>query len=144
MSTWGGVVERLEAGGPVVIPILLLGFLVWFITLVRAWELRGEARGDAPGARWAGPTEALLQAAPLLGLFGTVRGMIQTFQALFHGATVDGVTVADGISQALITTQLGLLVAIPGLVVHRLLQGREARSEVRGAPRGPARGRRRW
>lgn len=58
---------------------------------------------------------ALAGAAPLLGLLGTVTGMIHTFSGV-HGA--DGAIsgqVADGIRQALITTQLGLLIAIPGL-----------------------------
>lgn len=58
---------------------------------------------------------ALTAVAPLLGLLGTVSGMIETFTAV---ATVTGNTgsrVADGISQALITTQFGLVVALPGV-----------------------------
>ena len=57
---------------------------------------------------------ALVAAAPLLGLLGTILGMIQTFEgvALRSGHTTH--LVADGISQALITTQVGLVAAVPG------------------------------
>lgn len=62
--------------------------------------------------------------APMLGLLGTVSGMIQTFDAL--GAAGGRDEVAAGISQALLTTELGLALAIPGLLIGRLLEGREA------------------
>jgi len=58
---------------------------------------------------------ALTAVAPLLGLLGTVRGMIETFSAVARVAGNTGVEVADGISQALITTQFGLVVAVPGV-----------------------------
>jgi biopolymer transport protein ExbB len=58
---------------------------------------------------------ALTAVAPLLGLLGTVRGMIGTFGAVAQVAGDTGTEVAGGISQALITTQFGLLVALPGV-----------------------------
>lgn len=58
---------------------------------------------------------ALTAMAPLLGLLGTVMGMIQTFQAVAGTAGETAVNVAAGISKALITTQFGLIVAIPGV-----------------------------
>jgi len=60
-------------------------------------------------------------AAPLLGLLGTVTGMIVTFQAITIFGTGDPRLMADGISQALVTTVLGLVVAIPLLFVNSLL-----------------------
>jgi biopolymer transport protein ExbB len=63
-------------------------------------------------------------AAPLLGLLGTVTGMIQTFQAITLFGTGDPKLMAGGISQALVTTVLGLTVAIPLLLIHALLSGR--------------------
>jgi len=64
---------------------------------------------------------ALAGAAPLLGLLGTVAGMIKTFDAVAAAAGDTGSRVASGISEALITTQYGLVVAIPGLFgVERL------------------------
>lgn len=65
--------------------------------------------------------------APLLGLLGTVMGMIETFESLAEGAlyTQTG-GIASGISKALLTTQMGLVVAVPGLVIGRILDRREA------------------
>lgn len=56
--------------------------------------------------------------APLLGLLGTVTGMIKTFQAMMIYGTGDPQLMAGGISEALVTTMLGLIAAIPLLVLH--------------------------
>ena len=56
--------------------------------------------------------------APLLGLLGTVTGMIQTFQAMMIYGTGDPQLMAGGISVALVTTMLGLIAAIPLLILH--------------------------
>ena len=56
--------------------------------------------------------------APLLGLLGTVTGMIQTFQAMMIYGTGDPQLMAGGISVALVTTMLGLYAAIPLLILH--------------------------
>jgi len=64
--------------------------------------------------------------APLLGLLGTVSGMIETFSSLTGLQSYAGdSTMAGGISKALISTQMGLLVAIPGLVMGRFLDRKE-------------------
>ncbi|MEM6730948.1 MAG: MotA/TolQ/ExbB proton channel family protein [Myxococcota bacterium] len=60
--------------------------------------------------------------APLLGLLGTVTGMITTFSAITTHGTGDPRLLSDGISEALVTTQLGLAVAIPALLLHTGLQ----------------------
>lgn len=60
--------------------------------------------------------------APLLGLLGTVLGIIQSFLAVNAGGTTDPAMLAGGISQALITTAAGMLVAIPALVAYRYYQ----------------------
>jgi len=62
--------------------------------------------------------------APLLGLLGTVTGMIATFQAISLFGTGDPKLMANGISQALVTTMLGLSVAIPLLFLYNLLAAR--------------------
>jgi len=62
--------------------------------------------------------------APLLGLLGTVTGMIVTFQAITLFGGGDPRLMADGISQALVTTVIGLCVAIPILLLHNLVQAR--------------------
>ncbi len=62
--------------------------------------------------------------APLLGLLGTVTGMIATFDVLSVFGTGNAKAMAGGISEALITTQTGLLVAIPGLYMKGFLDRR--------------------
>ncbi len=67
--------------------------------------------------------------APLLGLLGTVTGMIQTFQAITLFGAGDPQTMAGGISQALVTTILGLVVAIPTVFLHWMASSRAKRIE---------------
>jgi biopolymer transport protein ExbB len=62
--------------------------------------------------------------APLMGLLGTVTGMIVTFQAITLFGTGDPKLMAGGISQALVTTVLGLVVAIPMVFLHSVLAAR--------------------
>ncbi|MCB9737049.1 MAG: MotA/TolQ/ExbB proton channel family protein [Deltaproteobacteria bacterium] len=82
-------------------------------------------------AKFAVPLQAIVVVAPLAGLLGTVAGMIETFDSLGDMAlyTGGGGGIAAGISQALLTTQMGLAVAIPGLLVGRLLKRRQRRLE---------------
>lgn len=61
---------------------------------------------------------------PLLGLLGTVVGMIKVFAAITTSGVGDPTVLAGGISEALITTAAGLAVAIPSLMFHRYFQGR--------------------
>ena len=59
--------------------------------------------------------------APLLGLFGTITGMINTFQAITLFGTGDPKTMANGISEALVTTMLGLMTAIPATFMAAIM-----------------------
>ncbi len=63
-------------------------------------------------------------AAPLMGLLGTVSGMISLFQIITDVGTNDPKILAGGISEALVTTQTGLIIAIPILLVHGYLSDR--------------------
>ena len=65
--------------------------------------------------------------APLMGLLGTVTGMIITFQAITIFGAGDPKAMAGGISSALVTTVLGLLVAIPTVLLHTVVNGRSQR-----------------
>jgi len=62
--------------------------------------------------------------APLMGLLGTVTGMINTFKLITIFGTGDAKSLSGGISEALITTEFGLIVAIPSLIMHALLSRR--------------------
>jgi len=92
---------------------------------VRATEI-------APFARDLNVMKKCVSAAPLLGLLGTVTGMLTTFAALATGAGGDKTMnlVAEGISEALITTETGLVIAIPGLFLQYQLSQKLDRYKV--------------
>jgi biopolymer transport protein ExbB len=71
----------------------------------------------------------LASIAPLLGLLGTVTGMMATFDVIALFGTGNARAMAGGISEALLTTQSGLLVAIPGLYMSIYLNRRAERLE---------------
>lgn len=122
-----------RTGGPLMPVLACISYAIWFFYL----RLRSQALGmiRVPDAFQEDHVEsigrdlllmsALTAAAPLLGLLGTVIGMVTTFDAVSSSAERAGDEVAAGISQALITTQCGLVVAIPGLFgrarIHRLM-----------------------
>ena len=71
--------------------------------------------------------KSIVMVAPLTGLLGTVTGMIETFDALADMTLFSqSGGIAGGISQALITTQMGLAIAIPGLIAGRVLERKQA------------------
>ncbi len=72
----------------------------------------------------------LAAAAPLLGLFGTVSGMVETFRVIGIYGMGNAQAMASGIREAMITTQAGLLVAIPGMLVGQIM-----RKKVKGIHR---------
>lgn len=74
---------------------------------------------------------ALAAAAPLLGLFGTVLGMINTFEVISVFGTGNARALASGISEALVSTQTGLLVGIPALLMCYFLRQQARRLESR-------------
>lgn len=82
---------------------------------------------------------AMIAAAPLLGLLGTVSGMVKTFDSLARGAGQDSMEgLARGISEVLVATESGLLVAIPALLLvylgHREVQKHVAMMNRMGTP----------
>jgi biopolymer transport protein ExbB len=73
---------------------------------------------------WLGAVAITAAVSPLLGLLGTVSGMIETFKLMTLFGAGDPAAVSGGISQALVTTELGLVVAIPALLLHAILSRR--------------------
>ena len=99
---------------------------------VDAHRPRGEIKGavEEVGRHEAGSLERFLGVigtvaaiAPLLGLLGTVTGMISTFDIITEFGTGDPKLLSSGISIALVTTEVGLAVAIPALIFGNLLSG---------------------
>ena len=142
-------------GGPLMWPILLCSVLALAIVLFKTLEyttalhtLGKLKQGDSIPLPWflapdeetlsltanrqvrklergLGVLELITTIAPILGLTGTVTGMISTFQAIGeHGSRVDPSVLAGGIWEALITTAAGLLVALPAHVAYHFLENR--------------------
>ncbi len=74
--------------------------------------------------RYLAPLGTIAAVAPLLGLLGTVIGMIKVFSAIMLQGTGNAMVLAGGISEALMTTAAGLTVAIPAMVLHRYFERR--------------------
>lgn len=93
-------------------------------------EVMKEAIGDAGRhvvaqlGRYLNTLGTIASVAPLLGLLGTVFGMIDIFGVIMNAGTGNAALLAGGISTALLTTAAGLSVAIPTLLFHRLLESR--------------------
>ena len=152
---FGKIIELYYAGGFVMPPLLIGAGLLWYSMSQRIVLLtKGEfgvfqdfslkldkllktngTREDASLLlseeedelnRYKIVIKTVVILAPLLGLLGTVSGMIETFDSLADMSLFSqSGGIAGGISQALITTQMGLAVAIPGLIVGRLLERKQ-------------------
>jgi len=93
--------------------VLLLNFLL--ATRDGAW--RTLVRG------WMSVLPVMLSALPLLGLLGTINGLLSTFRVMATGSGLDQQTLlSSGIADAMITTQLGLVMLIPGLILFGRLK----------------------
>lgn len=147
--------EYATAGGFVMPPLMLATVLLWYALGLRIFAVRqtpvirrATAQAQAVLSRSPRDLEPRIEAAlsderralskgrvlirsivvvaPLAGLLGTVAGMIETFDALGDNALFAQTGgIAGGISQALLTTQMGLVVAVPGVVVGRLLDRKQ-------------------
>lgn len=85
---------------------------------------------DSQIRRYGGLVTTMVAIAPLLGLLGTVAGMIETFDSL-GDMTLFSQTggIAGGIATALFTTQMGLVVAVPGVIIKSILDRRQQQIE---------------
>ena len=175
----GDMVDFLQAGGWLMVPLVVASVIALAICIERAWVLRRsriipphlsaevagavgaddparakslctasalgrillagfdnaargrdgmrEAMEDASGAvvhdleRYLTALGTIAAISPLLGLLGTVIGMIRVFAALMGDQAAEVAVLAGGISEALVTTAAGLTVAIPALMFHRYL-----------------------
>jgi len=111
----------------VVWSILALGFICYQLLtyyIIRAYSGHYQLKD----ASWLTSTEIFIGALPLLGLLGTISGLLDTFHAMSQGAILDQESaLSQGIADALWTTQLGLVIAIPawlmlGHVKHLLVK----------------------
>lgn len=151
------IFETVGRGGWVMWPIFFTGWLAWYFLLERSWviwktyrtihDVNVAAQKSIPFGtqavrhtveawihdrsdelyrhlRTIGTLAAL---APLMGLLGTVIGMVQTFEIITRYGFGNPVLLAEGISVALLTTQAGLVVAFPIVIFHNFLHHRIVR-----------------
>jgi biopolymer transport protein ExbB/TolQ len=123
------------SGGHVMVALAalaaLLCFLIFERLLAMGAQIRAVAAGSAPageatpeamrllGLRRMGLIRACILVAPLLGLLGTVTGIINTFESILQGGYVT--EMSRGIREALVTTQYGLAIAASGLLAEQVL-----------------------
>jgi len=93
-----------------------------------AWQLeRMEVTASRKIARGTGVLATIGSTAPFVGLFGTVWGIMDSFIGISHAHTTNLAVVAPGIAEALLATALGLVAAIPAVVIYNLLARLTAR-----------------
>jgi len=131
--------ELFAVGGWVLIALLLLGFgIAW--NLFGLWQhtawlagREGSSREDQEARyrlrRRFDFAFILIGVAPLVGLLGTVSGMFATFDGMAAGSAAPLGAVSRGVSEALITTQAGLIIAVPAFIACTLLRSRANRLE---------------
>lgn len=119
MSSLNLISSLFQLGGPWMWAILAVGLGVYGLLIL-------ESMGNKSDREiWI---RTLITAAPLLGLLGTVSGMIEALSSLSETSITNG--LGSGISQALITTQYGLSVAVPALLWERVLARRKESTQT--------------
>jgi biopolymer transport protein ExbB len=112
------------ADNPVVWAILLLA-LFCYILQFNLILGRSDKDWERQVKTWLKVLPVLLSALPLLGLLGTIAGLLTTFRSMAISGSLDQqMLLGSGIADALITTQLGLIMVIPGLLLQSLIRYR--------------------
>lgn len=115
------VADLIHKGGPVIVMIMALSVVLYwqcFDLLVSVSRARPREDRQEEFARRRVTIGAMIAAAPLLGLLGTVSGMARTFESLAENAGQKAMeNLAGGISEVLLSTESGLAVAIPALLL---------------------------
>ena len=124
---WEGVRQKVSGSRNYVIRVLVSGILHREYSLVKAMEQAGaeEIKGMN---RYMGILDTIISVAPLLGIFGTVLGIISSFDMLGSVGLDDPVAVTGGIAQALITTAAGLAIAIFTIFPYNYFNARVERA----------------
>lgn len=152
VDVFGTISAFLDQGGPVMIAIAALIFVMWTLIFERVWYLKGAVKGDVQEAldAWEARKErkswhahqiryalisrvsekinqnmdmiaTMVGLCPLLGLLGTVTGMIEVFHVLAVTGGGDVKAMAGGVSRATIPTMSGMVAALSGLFANTYL-----------------------
>jgi len=151
------LLDLVEIGGPVMVPILMIAFAIWALLFERMYYFYREypRRLLLAQRQWRARQErtslfaqqcrqylvdslrcdlmrrydllgTLIKMGPLLGLLGTVLGMLEVFDALASTGTNNPRSMASGVSKATVTTLAGMVVAIAGLLGNSFAERRSA------------------
>lgn len=107
---------------PIVWAIFITAAVCYCLLIELCFIRRKTWRWDETVTSWIQPIRVLLAALPLLGLLGTIAGLLKTFldMSMTGGFNMQQL-IAGGIAEAMFTTQLGLVLVVPGLLMHTLL-----------------------
>lgn len=111
------------ATNPVVLAIIGLALFCYVIEFHLILGTR-DAQWKRQAGTWLRVLPILLSALPLLGLLGTITGLLTTFRTMAASRGLSQTFISQGIAEALITTQLGLIMVIPGLLLCSFLRRR--------------------
>jgi biopolymer transport protein ExbB len=104
-----------------IVALALLCYVVEIDLLLAVSDAQWKRRAGT----WLIVLPILISALPLLGLLGTVNGLLATFRTMASSVVIDQLDfVSTGVADALITTQLGMITAIPGLLIYTYLRSR--------------------
>jgi len=120
---WDGVRESVKGSGDYVIRILITGILHREFSMTKAMETAA-ADEMKRMRRFLGVLETMITVAPLLGILGTVTGIITAFNLLGTAGMEEPQLATSGIAEALITTATGLFIAIPSIIPFNYFNSR--------------------
>jgi len=111
-----------QLNNPIILALLLLALFCYGVLLELLCTQALTQQWQANVENWQSPIKTLIGALPLLGLLGTIDGLLSTFDfiAVNFGISQEEI-MTGGISDALLTTQLGLVLALPALLLQQLL-----------------------
>lgn len=125
LGNWNGVKEKVAGSRDYIVRILVTGILHREFSMSKAME--GAAGDEIKRMRhYLGVLDTMITVAPLLGIFGTVTGIVKAFEILGAGmvAIHHPEAVTAGIAEALITTVAGLAIAIPAVCAYNYFNSR--------------------
>lgn len=126
-GNWDDVREKVTGTRDYVIRILVTGILHRDYSMSKAMESAATVQLQKMG-RFMGVLDTMITVAPLLGILGTVIGIIESFEILGASGIADPRTVTGGIAQALITTATGLAIAIFSVFPYNYFRARLRRA----------------
>ena len=140
MTAFEDISTYIDKGGWMMVPLLVLGAFLFTAQLrallFLAFQVGTDLDDEAAFERRLRYLKVLKGIAPLLGLLGTVAGMLKTFRGLASkGMSYTENLVAVGISEALVTTQMGLsigVIGLTGITLYRHFQERYLLREYKG------------